>query len=276
MVASNCWPLGKKRPEFTIKMVNVPVFGPAKGVPFPRFGIELKEGEDKKSFAAMVEDGAREIVVKITDKEYLERKAVRGTMPRLNRVLEELGIHHEEHKVPTEVLAMIEEKKKKATAKNTMAAAESKKRKGIGASKVVTKKQKISMAGPSSAASSVSGSARASTDAVEVSAENSGGAPAEAVAEAEKIDAPKDIGGQRVEGANRPKPSAVNPMPGVLGGDSSSSEDAGDAGHGGALPSDDAEARDGSRLHPVSTFVLEVSEDEAESWPPSAFRSVAF
>jgi hypothetical protein len=56
MVASNCWPLGKKQPEFTIEMVNVPVFGPTEGVPFLRFGIELKEGEDKKSFTTMVED----------------------------------------------------------------------------------------------------------------------------------------------------------------------------------------------------------------------------
>jgi hypothetical protein len=158
MVASNCWPLGKKHPEFTIKMVNVPVFGPAEGVPFPWFGIELKEGEDKKSFVTMVEDGAREIVGKITDKEYLARKAAGGTMPRLNRVLEELRIHHEEHKVPPEVLSMIKEKKKKAAAKNAIAAAESKKRKGIGASKVVAKKQKIPMASPTSATSSVFGS----------------------------------------------------------------------------------------------------------------------
>jgi hypothetical protein len=87
-----------------------------------------------------------------------------------------------------------------------MVATESKKRKGIGASKVVAKKQKISTDGPTSAASFVSGSTWAFADVVET----------------QKIDAPKDIGGQRVEGADRPEPSAVNPMPGVLGGDSSS------------------------------------------------------
>jgi low affinity Fe/Cu permease len=205
MVASNCWPLGKKQPEFTIEMVNMPIFGPTKEVPFPLFGIELKKGEDKKSFTAMVEDSAQEIVGKITDKEYLARKAARGIMPWLNRVLEELGIHHEEHKVPPEVLDMIE---KKAAAKNAMAAAQLKKRKGIRASKVVPKKQKISMASPTSAASSISGSARASTNAVEVSAENSGWGPTEAVMEVEKIDALEDIGGQRVEGVDRPEPSA--------------------------------------------------------------------
>jgi hypothetical protein len=118
-------------------MVNMPIFGPAKGVPFSRFGTELKEGEDNKSFMAMVEDGAWEIVGKIIDREYLAWKATGGTMPLLNRVLEELGIHLEEHKVPLEVLAMIE---KKAAAKNATVAVESKKRKEIGASKVVAKK----------------------------------------------------------------------------------------------------------------------------------------
>jgi hypothetical protein len=51
--------------------VKVPVYGPAEGIPFPRFEIELKAGEDKTEFAAMVEQGAREIVGEITDKEYL-------------------------------------------------------------------------------------------------------------------------------------------------------------------------------------------------------------
>jgi hypothetical protein len=96
--------------------------------------------EDKKAFAAEVEEGARLIVGKIFDREYLAQKVAGGTMPWLNRVLEELGIHHEEHEVPTEVLTTIEQKRKKAAAKNAIAAVESKKRKGIGASQVVGKK----------------------------------------------------------------------------------------------------------------------------------------
>jgi hypothetical protein len=68
----------------------------------------------------------------------------------------------------------------------------------------------------------------------------------------------------------------LNPMPGVLGSDSSSSEDVGDAGRGGALPSDDAEVGDESRCHPMVASILEVSEDEAESQHPSVFQSVAF
>jgi hypothetical protein len=37
MVASNYWPLGKRNPEFSIDMVNVPVYGPAKGGSLPVF-----------------------------------------------------------------------------------------------------------------------------------------------------------------------------------------------------------------------------------------------
>jgi hypothetical protein len=55
-------------------------------------------------------------------------------MPRLNRVLEELGINHEEHEVSSEVLATIEEKKRRAAAKNATVTVETKKRKGVGAS----------------------------------------------------------------------------------------------------------------------------------------------
>jgi hypothetical protein len=75
---------------------------------------------------------------------------------------------------------------------------------------------------------------------------------------------------------DRPEPSAANLMPSVLGGDSSSSEDTGDVGLGGDLPSDNAEARNGSHDRPADTMVLEVSEDESESQPPSTFWSIMF
>jgi hypothetical protein len=124
------------------------------------------------------------------------------------------------------------------------------------------------MSGPTSAASSVFGSGRASADAVEISAKNSGGGPTEAVAAVEGVGAPKDAGGHRVKGADPPEPSAVNPMPAVLGGNSSSSEDAGGAVRGGASP---ARAGDGSHCRPAYSSILEVPEDEAESQPPSVF-----
>lgn len=35
MVAANFWPLGRRNDSFQIEMVQVPVFGPAEGIPFP-------------------------------------------------------------------------------------------------------------------------------------------------------------------------------------------------------------------------------------------------
>ena len=89
----------------------------------------------------------------MSDKEYLARRAIAGMMPHLNRVFEELVIHHEEHKVPTEVLKSLEDKVRKATAKNTVMAVETKKRKGFGHTKTVSKGQKI---GASTGATSTS------------------------------------------------------------------------------------------------------------------------
>ena len=47
MVAADYWPLGRRTTEFTIEMVQVPVFGPPEGLPFPRFRAGLLEGETK-------------------------------------------------------------------------------------------------------------------------------------------------------------------------------------------------------------------------------------
>ena len=57
-----------------------------------------------------MEQEAWGIVGDIFDKEFLTLRAIVGTMPRLNRVFEELGIHHEEQKVPTKVLKSLEDK----------------------------------------------------------------------------------------------------------------------------------------------------------------------
>jgi hypothetical protein len=86
------------------------------------------------------------------------------------------------------------------------------------------------------------------------------------VAEAKKFVAPKNTSdGQGVAGEDHAKPSAANPLPSVLGGDSSSSGKAGDARCEGAHPLDDVEARDASCRCPVDVEVLEVSKDEVES-----------
>jgi hypothetical protein len=55
-------------------------------------------------------------------------------------VFQELGIHHTEHKIPVKVMKSLEEKSKKAAAKNATTVAKSKKRRGAGGPKVVSKK----------------------------------------------------------------------------------------------------------------------------------------
>lgn len=90
----------------------------------------------------------------MSNKEYLARRAIAGTMPHLNRVFKELGIHHEEHKVPSKVLKSLEDKARKAATKNTTTVAEAKKRKGSGRTKTFTKRLKIgAFAGATSAGS---------------------------------------------------------------------------------------------------------------------------
>lgn len=84
-----------------------------------------------KDFTAFVEQEAREIIGEMSNKEYLAQRVIAGTMPALT-ASEELGIHHKNHKVPGKVLKSLEDKAKKATAKNATTVAEAKKRKGVG------------------------------------------------------------------------------------------------------------------------------------------------
>jgi hypothetical protein len=59
MVASNFWPLGKRNEAFHIEMVQVLVFGPAEGLPFPLFDRVLPPDQDKKAFILEVEECTR-------------------------------------------------------------------------------------------------------------------------------------------------------------------------------------------------------------------------
>jgi hypothetical protein len=76
----------------------------------------------------------------MSEREFVARRTALGNMLWFNRVLEELGIKHDEYVVPSKVLLGLE--KKDATANNVTVVAEAKKRKGVGAAKVVSKKQK--------------------------------------------------------------------------------------------------------------------------------------
>ena len=94
------------------------------------------------SFVSEVEEAAVGLVGKIFEREYTSRRAMAGTMPRLNRVFEELGIVYREREVPAEVLASIDKKKKKAFAKNVTVEAESKKRKGAAVARRLQKRRR--------------------------------------------------------------------------------------------------------------------------------------
>jgi len=139
VVDARFWPLGKSKPSFKIEMVNLPIFGEAEGVPFPRFKIALSE-ESPDDFVAAVEQEAREIVGDIIDKEFLAQRSIVGSGMTIGDITEELGIHHMEHKISAKVLKSLEEKSKKVDAKNTTTAAESKKRRGASGPKAVSQK----------------------------------------------------------------------------------------------------------------------------------------
>jgi hypothetical protein len=138
-IVANCRPLGRNKPTISIEKVHLSVFGEGVGVPFPRFGFE-KEDWVAEKLVKSAEARAREILGEMYDKEYLAHQALAGTMPWFNRVFEEFGIHHEEHDVPMKVHKPVDDKAKKAVAKNASVAAKTNKRKGASASKVVSKK----------------------------------------------------------------------------------------------------------------------------------------
>jgi hypothetical protein len=78
MVASKCWPLGPNRPAMWIKMVSLPVFGDGVGVLFPCFDVRRVEDMTADEYVTSIEEGARDILGELSDKEYLARRAIGG------------------------------------------------------------------------------------------------------------------------------------------------------------------------------------------------------
>jgi len=74
-----------------LERVKLSVFGEEVGVPFPRFNIEHAADETETEFFSYVEQETREILGDVSDHEYLARRLIGGTMPRLNHVFEELA-----------------------------------------------------------------------------------------------------------------------------------------------------------------------------------------
>ena len=163
-------------------------------------------------FVSKVEEAAIGLVGKIFEHEYTSRMAMAGTMPRFNRVFEEVRIIYREREVPAEVLASIEKKKKKAYAKNVTAEAESKKRKGVVGSRAPVKKRKKSGApliAPAFSSAGSAGAASAGSEDVESSSAPSADAR---VASGGDRGAPAALvcpTGGAMSGAGRPKTSVA-------------------------------------------------------------------
>jgi hypothetical protein len=207
MVAADYWPLGRRNDKFTIEMVQVPVFGPPEGLPFPQFRVGLPEDEKEESFLDRVEVSVRRIVGKISEKEYLQQKSTLGNMSRFNRVFEELGIEYDDYVIPPDVLLGLEKKKDSSKA---VAAAEARKIKGGGAVKQLAKKRRAEVLLDAPVESSSARSSSAESNSV-----------ASAPAEVEK--AVPAGGGLEVQ-ASRAVSSVRAPYASLLGEDSSDAE----------------------------------------------------
>jgi hypothetical protein len=210
MVASDYWPLGHRNEEFTIEMVQVSVFGPPEGIPIPRFGVGLSEGETKESFLDRVKASACRIVGKISEKEYVQRKTTLATMSWFNRVFEEVGIEYDEYAVPSDVLLGLE---KRRDASKTIAAAESRKRRGGGATKTLAKKHKVEVVAEALVESSSDRSSAAESNSVE----------SQPVEEVPAVPTTAPTGGLQGE-VSRAVSSARLPFASLLGEDSSDAE----------------------------------------------------
>ena len=147
VVVSNFWPLGKHRPRMTLVRMKLPVFGSAEREFCPCFYLSHVEDETDEEFINEVEQSASKILGEISEREYLSRRAIGCTMPRLNRVFEEMKVKYGDCKVPEKILKSVEDKATKASrsavAPIALVWAESKKRKEGDAPKAVAKKRKV-------------------------------------------------------------------------------------------------------------------------------------
>jgi hypothetical protein len=81
--------------------------------------MERAMDETDEEFVSTVEKSTSMIIGEISDKEYLSRHAIGGTMPRLNWVFEEMKVTYGERKIPDKVLKSIEDKVAKVTKSTT-------------------------------------------------------------------------------------------------------------------------------------------------------------
>lgn len=159
----------------TLVKMKLPVFGSAESEYVPCFKLRRADDETDEQFVKAVEKAATLLLGDITDKEYLSRRAIGGTMPRLNRVFEEMKVHYGERKVREKVLRSVEAKAAKAAgtaaAVQATAQAESRKRKGAEPSKAPRKKVKSGRGSKVAASEEAAESAHGDTGGTQRSAE---------------------------------------------------------------------------------------------------------
>ena len=131
----------------TLVRMKLLVFGSAEGEFYSCFYLTRVEDETNEEFVSEVEQSTSKILGEISEREYLSRRAIGGTMPRLNRVFEEMKVKYGDRKVPEKILKSVEDKATKASrsaaAPIALVWAESKKRKEGDAPKAVAKKRKV-------------------------------------------------------------------------------------------------------------------------------------
>jgi len=104
----------------TLVRMKLLVFGSVEGEFYPCFYPTRAEGETDEEFVSEVEQSTSKILGEISEREYLSRRAIGGTMPQLNQVFEEMKVKYGDHRVPEKVLKSIEDKAAKAS-KSAMA-----------------------------------------------------------------------------------------------------------------------------------------------------------
>ena len=100
--------------------MKLPVFGNVEGEFGPCFYLTRAEDETDEEFINEVEQSASKILREISKREYLSHHAISGTMPRLNRVFEEMKVKYGDHRVPKKILKSVEDKAVK-TSKSAVA-----------------------------------------------------------------------------------------------------------------------------------------------------------
>ena len=76
----------------TLVRMKLPIFGSTEGEFYPCFYLTHVEDETDEEFVSEVEQSASKILGEISEREYLSRRTISGTMPWLNWVFEDMKV----------------------------------------------------------------------------------------------------------------------------------------------------------------------------------------